>query len=96
MKKFALTIAALALIASTSQACPLFGRRTKCSGSNTTYVVQCSNAQAQPKSEVVVVQHTEVKPQSAPVIASPSCANGSCDSGRLQVGPSRGFFRLFR
>jgi hypothetical protein len=90
MKRFALTIAALALIASTSQACP-FGRRAKCSSTTVTYV-QVSNVQTIQKTEAAPV----VAPVKAVIQAAAGCANGQCDSGRLQVGPSRGFFRLFR
>lgn len=82
MKRFAIAIAALALIASTSQACP-FGRRSSCSNSTKVTYVKC-----QPASEVVSVQYVE--PAKPLAQAEPSCANGSC--GKLQVGPSRGFF----
>lgn len=91
MKRFAIAIATLALIASTSQACPLFGRRAKCSSSTVTYsYAPVDIAQAAPaNSEVVPVQY--VSP-AKPLAQASSCANGQCGNQALQVGPSRGFF----
>lgn len=93
MNRFALTIAALALIASASQACP-FGRRSSCSSSTKVTYVQCSQTSAATDSAPVA----QVKHESAqvPGYFTPSCPNGKCNNQVLQVGPTRGSFRLFR
>lgn len=84
MRRLIMAGVIVALTSTQSHACPLLSRLfgKSCKG-ETTYTY------APPTKEVKVVPASYTAPVS-------SCPNGSCANQALQVGPSRGSFRLFK
>jgi hypothetical protein len=87
MRRLAIAGLIVALTATQSHAgCGLFGKL---------FGGRCSRPSVQ-QCQQVPAQYIQPVSYATPVVSAPSCPNGQCANQALQVGPSRGSFRLFK